>query len=98
MNNSALEKHYRVKEIAEMWRLSDNTVIRLFATEPGVIRIESGRSERRKYTTLSIPESVAVRVHARISVQPAETKIPRRASVPLRIIRLKGYRARKPGP
>jgi hypothetical protein len=63
---AALEKHYRVRELGELWGFSDNTIIRLFASEPGVVRLESGAG-RRKYTTLSIPESVALRVHERLS-------------------------------
>src|SRR4249919_1635872 len=58
--SAALEKHYRVRELATLWGFSDNTIIRIFASEPGVIRLESGVG-RRKYTTLSIPESVALR-------------------------------------
>src|SRR5437764_12238931 len=66
MNNSALEKHYRVRELAALWGFSDNTIIRIFTSEPGVIRLESGAG-KRKYTTLSIPEGVALRVHERLS-------------------------------
>src|SRR5579872_5396591 len=43
----ALEKHYRVRELGELWGFSDNTIIRLFASEPGVIRLESAAGRRR---------------------------------------------------
>jgi hypothetical protein len=86
MNSSALEKHYRVKELAALWSLSDNTIIRLFTAEPGVIRLESDAG-RRKYTTLSIPESVALRVHDRLSEESLEAHLS--AGNPLRIIRLR---------
>src|SRR4030095_12590147 len=48
MSAAALEKHYRVRELAALWGFSDNTIIRIFASEPGVIRLESGVG-RRKY-------------------------------------------------
>ncbi len=81
-----MEKHYRVRELASLWGFSDNTIIRLFTAEPGVIRLESGAG-RRKYTTLSIPESVALRVHQRLSQESLQTHLP--TGNPLRIIRLR---------
>lgn len=63
------ELHYTVAEIAEKWKLSEDAVRRLFEKEPGILVLGSvGRtSGRRRYTTLRIPESVAVRVHQRLS-------------------------------
>ena len=86
MSSAAIEKHYRVRELASLWGFSDNTIIRLFTAEPGVIRLESGAG-RRKYTTLSIPESVALRVHQRLSQESLQTHLP--TGNPLRIIRLR---------
>jgi hypothetical protein len=86
MNTSALEKHYRVRELAALWGFSDNTIIRLFAAEQGVIRLESGAG-RRKYTTLSIPEGVALRVHERLSQENIDAELA--TGNPLRIIRLR---------
>ena len=86
MNNTALEKHYRVRELAALWGFSDNTIIRLFTAEPGVIRLESGVG-RRKYTTLSIPESVALHVHERLSQETFEAQLG--AGNRLRVIRLR---------
>ena len=43
---SAFEKHYSVKELATLWNLSDRTIRRMFAGEPGVV--EWGASERRR--------------------------------------------------
>ena len=48
-NSSALEKHYRVRELATLWGFSDTTIIRLLESR-GVIRLESAAG-RRKYTT-----------------------------------------------
>jgi hypothetical protein len=63
------ERHYRVDELAELWRVSRQTIIRLFRDEPGVMRIGRALSTRRRrpYLTISIPESVALRVKARLS-------------------------------
>ena len=86
MNSAALEKHYRVRELAALWGFSDNTIIRMFATEPGVVRLESGAG-RRKYTTLSIPESAALRVHERLSRVSLQAQLS--AGNPLRVTRLR---------
>ena len=90
MSTSALEKHYRVRELAALWGFSDNTIIRLFTAEPGVIRLESGVG-RRKYTTLSIPESVALHVHERLSQESLQAHFA--TGNPLRIIRLRDLNA-----
>ena len=61
------EKHYSVRELANLWNLSDRTIRRMFVGEPGVV--EWGACERRMkraYKTLRIPESVARRVHRRL--------------------------------
>jgi hypothetical protein len=87
---TALEKHYRVRDLASLWGFSDNTIIRLFTAEPGVIRLESGAG-RRKYTTLSIPESVALRVHERLSQESFQPHLA--AGNPLRVIRLRDLNA-----
>ena len=83
MGNLAFEKHYRLKELAGLWGLSPKTVTRIFADEAGVIRVANGVSHKRRYATLSIPESVALRVHERLGNQAT---FP--AGRPLRMIRL----------
>jgi hypothetical protein len=61
---SALEKHYTVKQVAQLWAWSDDTVRRVFRREVGVIAIRHPeRRGKRPYSRLSIPESVLVRVH-----------------------------------
>jgi hypothetical protein len=72
MNNIALEKHYRVKDLATLWGISDSVIRRIFQGEPGVLRIGS-----TKYVTLSIPESVAIRVHHYLSQPPLRTELSR---------------------
>jgi len=83
--NPAAERHYRVRELASLWGFSPKTVVRLFASEPGVIQLTSGTG-KRKYVTLSIPESVALRVHQRLTRAASEAQLP---SSPVRILRLR---------
>jgi predicted methyltransferase MtxX (methanogen marker protein 4) len=65
-------RHYTVKELAKIWNLSDETIVKLFESEPGVIVISERRKgsiSRRRYRTLRIPEFVVERVHRRLSVR-----------------------------
>jgi len=69
--NPALEPHYSPDQLAKMWGLSSDTVRRMFEREPGVLVIEHTKSlSRRRYRTLRIPESVALRVHRRMTNNP----------------------------
>lgn len=67
----AHDQHYTVAELAKRWHLSPNTVRRLVADEPGVIKLTMGpllRSRRKRHlVSLRIPERVALRVHAKLS-------------------------------
>jgi hypothetical protein len=64
MCDPALEKHFTVWELAELWGFSHMTIRRIFENEPGVLIIGSEETRYgRKRTTMRIPESVAVRVH-----------------------------------
>lgn len=74
MSLVATEKHYRVKDLAELWGVSKHTITKLFENEPGVLRLEFPTG-KRKYVTLSIPESVAARVHQRLGpLDPMRSK------------------------
>lgn len=65
--DTALERHYTVKEVAEMWQLDEKMIRRIFGDEPGVVSIGTDESRfRRAYRTLRIPQSVLVRVHRRL--------------------------------
>jgi hypothetical protein len=64
LEHPALERHYRIGELAEMWKLGRETVRLLVKDEPGVIKIRLGR--KRAHTIYSVPESVAVRIHTRL--------------------------------
>jgi AraC-like DNA-binding protein len=60
------ERHYSVKELAQMWGLSATAIRRLFRDEPGVLRFgKEKRGHQRDYVTLRIPASVAERVYRR---------------------------------
>ena len=67
----AIERHYTVQEIGELWNLHPSTITRLFRDEPGVLKLGSMRSRRgrRSYVTLRIPASVVERVHRRLTVR-----------------------------
>lgn len=69
----AFERHYSVDELCALWGMSDDFVRRLFLHEPGVVVFYHHRPGRRVYRTLRIPESVALRVHTRMSAQPGQS-------------------------
>lgn len=61
------ERHYSVKELAELWNLSERTIRRMFVHEAGVL--EWGTPEtrmKRGYRTIRIPETVAQRVYRKL--------------------------------
>jgi hypothetical protein len=93
MDQLHAQKHYRVNELAALWSLSRGTITRLFTNEPGVLRITSDSATllgKRKLTVLSIPESIALRVHERLHQVPLPTV--RLTKTPLRVVRLKENR------
>ena len=60
------ERHYSVKELAEMWGLSPAAIRRLFGNEPGVLRFgKEKKGHQRDYVTLRVPAHVAERVYLR---------------------------------
>jgi hypothetical protein len=64
LEHPAFERHYRVGELAQMWKLGRETVRLLVKDEQGVIKIRLGR--KRAHTIYSVPESVAARIHTRL--------------------------------
>ncbi len=64
---SSLEPHYSVQVLAELWRLDESTIRRIFEVAPGVLRLgnDKRRSGKREYFTLRIPASVAEREYQR---------------------------------
>ena len=66
LNDQAFaEKHYRIAELAKIWGIGRETVRKIIRDEPGVIQIRQGR--KKAHTTYSVPESVARRIHFRMS-------------------------------
>ena len=70
---AALERHYSVSQIAELWGWSETKVREVFRDEPGVLQSQlrtllRRRSGKRQNISLRVPESVLLRVHARMSV------------------------------
>ena len=67
----AHDQHYTVSELAKRWHLSPNTVRRLVADEPGVIKITVvpllRNRRKRQLVSLRIPERVALRVHTKLT-------------------------------
>jgi hypothetical protein len=62
------ERHFSPEDLAELWGLSGDTIRRLFEKEPGVLVIERcTKSRARRYRTMRVPESVALRVHRRLT-------------------------------
>ena len=63
----ALERHYTVAELSRLWFFSENTIRRLFTKEPGVVKIAHPQTRlKRGYTSMRIPERIALRVHRRL--------------------------------
>lgn len=58
-------RHFTAAELAELWKLDESTIRRLFQDEPGVFCIGKccRRDGKRDYVTLRIPESVVWRVY-----------------------------------
>ena len=71
-----IEQYFSVRHIAERLDRSEDTVRRLFKNEPGVLRIGKRRRNKRPYETLSIPESVLLRVVTRLQQRPGQPGQP----------------------
>ena len=64
-NRKFVEKHYRIAELAELWGLGRETIRKMLIDEPGVVKIRLGR--KKAHTTYTVPDSVARRIHSRLS-------------------------------
>ena len=64
---TAFEHHFTPRELADLWKLDESTIRRMFMDEPGVMIYgkEKRRDGRRDYVTLRIPQSVAQKVYER---------------------------------
>jgi hypothetical protein len=66
-----IEQTFSLAEIAKKWRLSEDSVRRIFDVEPGVLRfghetLKVGKKYRRRYFVLRVPASVFRRVEDRL--------------------------------
>ena len=66
----AAEHHFEPNELAKLWGVSAETIRNVFRDEPGVLRIAHPNGGKRKYVSMRVPESVAERVHKRLSAIP----------------------------
>jgi hypothetical protein len=69
-NIMAAEEHYTPDELAALWGVSAETIRNVFRNEPGVLRVGQANGKKRKYILMRIPESIAERVHKRLSAVP----------------------------
>lgn len=62
---AVFERHFSPRTLAEMWGFSEDTIVRWFEEETGVLKAGAdGVRGRRRKITMRIPESVAKRVYA----------------------------------
>jgi len=65
---AALERHYTIGELSELWQLDEKTVRKLFEQEPDVLSFGAEETRhKRRYISLRIPESALLRVHHRMT-------------------------------
>jgi hypothetical protein len=63
------EPYLTPAEIAHRWRMSVDSVVRVFEREAGILILENPTSKlRRRYRTIRIPISVLARVEKRLSL------------------------------
>ena len=61
LEQNAAETHYTPQELADIWRVSVDSIRRIFRDEPGVLKMgEKNPKHKRQYLTLRIPESVVL--------------------------------------
>lgn len=69
---NAKEKHFKVPELARMWNMDPKTVRKMFKGKVGVVhKPNPEKRNKRPYTTLWIPESVANAVYAHVTGRAA---------------------------
>jgi hypothetical protein len=68
-NLVSTDPHLTPEALGEAWGVSAQTIRNIFKDEPGVLRISQAKNGRpkRAYVSLRIPESIAERVHKRLS-------------------------------
>jgi hypothetical protein len=67
-NQMALERHYTITEISELWHLDEKIVRRMFEHEADILAFGSTETRyKRRYRSVRIPESVMRRVHRKMT-------------------------------
>jgi hypothetical protein len=65
------QQHFTIKQLAELWGMSRETIRRMFLLEPGVVKLRAkapAKGHQRNYTSWRIPREVAERVYRRSTV------------------------------
>lgn len=65
IKDTTFETHFSISDLAARWSVGRETVRLLIKDEPGVVRIRRGK--KKSMTHYSVPESVARRIHLRLS-------------------------------
>ncbi len=69
---AALERHFSVSELAELWKLSPDSIRRIFRGRADVLKLATPEKLRKRgYCVLRIPESVMQKVHAELRTKAA---------------------------
>ena len=85
------EKHYKPKELAELWGWTPATIRKLFRNIEGVQHLPGPGivlgSARQSYDSMRIPESIAIQVYERLKRKPVVVKVPR-TKKPKKVVKL----------
>lgn len=67
---AAVEKHFTVQQVVDLWGYSTSMIRKMFSNEDGVLRVGHAETRfRRKRFHLRIPESVLMRVHQKMIIR-----------------------------
>ncbi len=54
----SIEKFWTPEELAQRWRVSNDTVLRILEETPGVLNLGNARSKRRVYRVFRVPDGI----------------------------------------
>lgn len=76
INNSSPfeERHFTIRELSKLWRLSEEFVRQIVKDEPGVTEWVRQQPGKRRYRVLRVPQSVAERLYHRAQARAAEAQ------------------------
>ncbi len=63
-SDTTFEQHYRIKYLADRWKIGRESIRLAIKDDPGVIKMRHGR--KKAHTTYSVPESVAQKIHTKL--------------------------------